>query len=122
MADARLAFFTQTIEALHGTRDFDGPEALSSFLDDPSVLVLRACLLDSGRVVLTTTVEGPVPGSKSEAAFVKRAPCSISAGTLSKDVQVIAAQCALACEVAHEYPCPRRRYFATHGATAPSLR
>ena len=48
MPDGRHAFFAQTVDAVFRTRDFDGQDALSSFLDDPSVMVVRAVLTKEG--------------------------------------------------------------------------
>ena len=46
MPDGRRAFFAQTIEALYSTSQLIGDDALSKFLDDGSVTVLREVITD----------------------------------------------------------------------------
>lgn len=54
MPDSRQSFFSQTLEALLGAREFSGTEALSKFMDDPSITVLRAIKHD-GKCTHTLT-------------------------------------------------------------------
>ena len=57
MPDGRRAFFAQTIEALYSTSELIGDDALSRFLDDGSVTVLRAQLQEDGTVRLSTALD-----------------------------------------------------------------
>ena len=70
MPDGRRAFFAQTIEALFSTSQLVGDDALSKFLDDGSVTVLRAQLQEDGTVKLTTSLD--TKPTSSEVSWRKR--------------------------------------------------